>query len=223
MRPLSLGSTDDSSGSGPAIDAVARSWSGCRSIGDRRRYRLRPPGVFHRTALPRFRRTGRSATPRLIPRGLRRAPRASRSGDQRNLVVRVVKEVLQLSLGECPLRRGLLIVLDMRGGVPFEEHLSGGGYRIAVHRLDPTVVGIADIRAEHPHRVGGAQRFRSVGGACGRAGTTGVVVGGAVWCRRSQTVAPAGEPAAVLARGRSLLARLVLVGAVDAWVTPSTL
>jgi hypothetical protein len=65
----------------------------------------------------------------------------------------VVEEVLQLVLGEGPLHRGLFVVLDVGGGVPFEEHLSGVGAESLFADPVPPVVGIADIGAEHPQRV----------------------------------------------------------------------
>jgi hypothetical protein len=41
----------------------------------------------------------------------------------------------------------------MGGGVPFEEHLSGVGAESLFADPVPPVVGIADIRAEHPQRI----------------------------------------------------------------------
>ena len=86
----------------------------------------------------------------IIPRGLRRAPCASRSGDQRNLVVRVVEKSCNSRLVNARFAGDCSLSWDMRGGVPFEEHLSGVATESLFTDSIPTVVGIADIRAEHP-------------------------------------------------------------------------
>jgi hypothetical protein len=49
----------------------------------------------------------------------------ARGGDQRDLVIGVIKQVLQFTLGEGPLGRCLPVVLNMRGGIPLEQHLRG--------------------------------------------------------------------------------------------------
>jgi hypothetical protein len=87
-------------------------------------------------------------------------------------IVGVVKEVLQLLLGKRALGRGLLVVLDMRGGVPFEEHLGGMGAESLFAHPIPAVVGIADIGTEQPQRILVAPHSRLLAALDGTATTS---------------------------------------------------
>jgi hypothetical protein len=58
-----------------------------------------------------------------------------------------------MPFGECALGRRLLVVLHVDGGVPLEEHLRGMRAESLFADSIPSVIGIADIRAEQPQRV----------------------------------------------------------------------
>src|SRR4051812_5635984 len=63
---------------------------------------------------------------------------------------RVVEEILQLPFGEGPFLGGLLVVLDMGGGVPVEQDLGGMRPEALPTHLVPAIVRVADVGAEQP-------------------------------------------------------------------------
>lgn len=60
----------------------------------------------------------------------------------------MIKKVLQLLLGEGPLFRILLVVLDVSRGVPREKHLCRVGAETLLAHPVPAVVRVRDVRAE---------------------------------------------------------------------------
>src|SRR5262245_22627541 len=76
-----------------------------------------------------------------------------RVGDQCDLIISVVEEVLKLLFGERSLLGGLLVVLAVGGGVPREKHLRGMCAEPLFADAVPAVVRVGDVGAKQPEAV----------------------------------------------------------------------